>query len=159
YTQLPALVAPRPLLISNTDRDPHFPLDGVYRTYQRTASIYEQLYARPNLALNITAGEHQDTQELRVHAFRWFNHYLQGHDSLIDKPAIKLFSPEQLRVFDELPEDEINTTIDEVFVPLAPSAAETLKKTSWETATENWRIALVQYVFHGWPSEEEETPK
>ena len=31
-----------------------------------------------NLGLQITEGPHRDTQELRVHAFHWFNRFLKG---------------------------------------------------------------------------------
>jgi dienelactone hydrolase len=75
YPQVAALVAPRPLLISNTDSDGIFPLDGVYRTFEQARRIY-RLYdateknTSAKVALNITAGGHKDTQELQVHAFR-----------------------------------------------------------------------------------------
>ncbi|TXT22186.1 MAG: hypothetical protein FD138_3656 [Planctomycetota bacterium] len=39
YPLVAALVAPRPLLISNTDRDGIFPLDGVYRTYSKVRRL------------------------------------------------------------------------------------------------------------------------
>ena len=41
YPLVAALVAPRPLLISNTDRDGIFPLDGVVRTYEQVRRIYD----------------------------------------------------------------------------------------------------------------------
>ena len=69
YPQLAALIAPRPLLISNTDRDRIFPLDGVVRTHAKVARIYDLYDAADKLALHVTAGPHKDTQELRMHAF------------------------------------------------------------------------------------------
>src|SRR5688572_5528813 len=85
YPQVAALVAPRPLLISNTDSDRIFPLDGVYRTFEKVRRIYRlheptDRGASAKVALNITSGGHMDTQELRTHAFRWFNHHLKGDD-------------------------------------------------------------------------------
>lgn len=147
YAKLAALAAPRPLLISNSDQDPIFPIDGVFRTYMKTREVYKQLDAEPQIALNTVSGGHKDVQELRVHAFRWFNHYLQGDDELIEKPAIKFFEPEQLRVFDELPEDEINTRIDEVFVPQAPPAGEVIAEMGWESAAAKWRKVIDDYAF------------
>lgn len=116
YPMLAALVAPRPLLISNTDNDGIFPLDGVYRTYQKVRKIYKLHGAANKVAFHITAGPHQDTQELRIHAFRWLNHHLKNDDQLISKPATKFFEPEQLNVFDQLPKDQKNTSIQETFV-------------------------------------------
>ena len=114
-----ALVAPRPLLISNTDKDGIFPLDGVVDVYTKARRIYELYDATDRLGLQITEGPHQDTQELRVHAFLWMNRFLKEDDSLIEKPAIKLFPPADLKVFDQLPGDERNTAIHEEFVPRA----------------------------------------
>jgi dienelactone hydrolase len=104
YPLVAALVAPRPLLIANSDTDRIFPLDGVYHTFEKVRSIY-RLYepvergVTAKVALNITAGPHKDTQELQTHAFRWFNFHLKGDDSPIDSRAPKLFEPEQLKVF------------------------------------------------------------
>ena len=94
YPMVAALMAPRPLLISNTDNDRIFPLDGVYRTFLKTREVYRLLDAEDDVSLHITSGPHKDTQELRVHAFRWFNHYLKGDDDLIYKPAEKFFKPQ-----------------------------------------------------------------
>ena len=119
YAQGAALVAPRPLLISNTDKDGIFPLDGVVDVYNKVRRIYELHGKLKNIGLQITEGPHKDTQELRVHAFHWFNKFLKGEDPLIETTAVKFFEPEQLRVFSELPADEQNTTIDESFTQVA----------------------------------------
>lgn len=120
YATVAALVAPRPLLISNTDKDRIFPLDGVVAVHSQVRHIYD-LYEKPGqLGLHITEGPHRDTQELRVHAFRWLNRWLKQDEDLIETTAQKMFEPEQLRVFHELPKDERNTTIDDDFVPAVP---------------------------------------
>ncbi|MCB0628326.1 MAG: CocE/NonD family hydrolase [Saprospiraceae bacterium] len=153
FPKLAAMVAPRPLLISNTDRDIMFPVDGVFRVYRQVRAIYDQLGAGEQLALNITSGPHRDEQESRVHAFRWLNRYLLGREDLIDKQAVKFFEPEQLRVFDELPADQINTRIDEVFNAAAPPLQEVLKKMSPEQARTQWRKNL-EHVFANWPDQQ-----
>ena len=154
YAKVAALVAPRPLLISNSDKDTIFPLEGVVDIHQQVRHIY-QLYGKPRQhGLHITEGPHLDTQELRIHAFRWFNRWLKKDESLIDKPAVKYFQPPALRVFDKLPNDERVTTIDEDFVPMAPAADKerveyVLSDSSrWfaETAT-----ALKDRCFRAWP--------
>jgi len=147
YAKLAALAAPRPLLISNSDQDPIFPIDGVFRTYMRVRDVYRQLDAEPQIALNTVSGPHKDVQELRVAAFRWFNRYLRDTEELIDQPAVKYFEPEELRVFDELPADERNTRIDEFFVPTAPPVAEVLAQEGWANAAESWREAIDRYAF------------
>lgn len=114
-----ALVAPRPLLISNTDKDRIFPLDGVYDVYVKTRRIYELYGAGDRLGLHITEGPHKDAQELRVHAFVWFDRFLRGETRELNSAAPKLFEVEQLKVFDALPADERVTTVQEWFVPRA----------------------------------------
>lgn len=122
FAKLAALVAPRPLLIANTDKDPIFPVDGVERIHRDVASVYRALGAKDKLGLLITEGPHKDTQELQVPAFRWFKRFL---DHVPDYPAPlaeKLFPPAKLRVFDELPADERTSTTHEWFVPRSASA-------------------------------------
>lgn len=150
YPLVAALVAPRPLLISNTDSDRIFPLDGVYRTFVKTRKIYQLYGAADKIALNITAGPHKDTQELRVHAFRWLNHHLRQDDSLIRFPAEKFFQPEQLKVFQRIPADQKNTTIQETFVapgqvPVPPDL------TTWKKMAKQLRESVRKKCFQGWP--------
>ncbi|WP_417850789.1 alpha/beta hydrolase family protein [Thalassoglobus sp.] len=129
FPMLASLVAPRPLLISNTDKDRIFPLDGVVDVYAKTRRIYELHNALGNIGLNIAEGPHKDTQELRVNAFHWMNRFLKNENPLIDVTATPLFTPEELKVFDELPKDERVTSIQESFVPMA---SDTLPQTQKE---------------------------
>ena len=146
YPVVAALVAPRSLLISNSDKDRIFPLDGVIEVHRQVAHIYDLYGRRDRLGLNITEGPHKDTQELRVHAFRWFNRWLQmDSDSLITDTASKFFEPQQLRVFQNLPNEERNTTIDQSFVPEADAATLTRRD------AEQQRLRLAQKCFAAWP--------
>ena len=119
FAQVAALVAPRPLLILNTDDDGIFPLDGVNRLFTKVRRIYELHGKKSSLGLVITPGGHGDSQELRVPAFNWFNKHLKGKSVLIDKPATKLFQPQQLKVFGNAPKDERTTTIHDTFSRIA----------------------------------------
>ena len=155
YAQVAALVAPRPLLISNTDKDSIFPLDGVVDVYRNTMKIYE-LYGVPeNLGLQITEGPHKDTQELRIHAFRWFNHFLKGDDSLIEMAATKFHTPEELKVFKTLPQDQQNSKIQESFVKEADPAPIPADTQEWEQQVERWKQQLMQKSFRAWPEKPE----
>jgi dienelactone hydrolase len=151
YPQVAALLYPRPLVISNTDRDRIFPLDGVYRTYSEVRRLYELGKAGEKVALNITAGPHADTQELQMHAFRWFDQHLKKEPRIIDKAAIKYFEPAQLKVFDKLPEDEINTKIDETFVPTAAAPSVPPSTAQWTAQRDGWLQALREKSFRAWP--------
>ena len=155
YPLVAALVAPRPLLISNSDKDRIFPLDGVIRLHENVKNIYKLYSAEKNLGLHITEGPHKDTQELRIHAFVWFNRFLKGDNPLIDKPAVGFFEPEQLRVFDKLPSDQINTQIHESFVAKAPQPLVPQSADEWAKQRSAWMRALWEKSFRGWPTEAE----
>lgn len=155
YGTVAALVSPRVLMISNTDHDTIFPLDGVYRTYLHARRIYGLQNAADKLGFNITPGGHKDTQELQVAAFRWLNHHLQGNDAPIEKVAVKYFEPEQLRVFTDLPKDEINTKIHESFTTLAKEPALPKDEAEWKTMRDSWMKQLREQTFRAWPEKEE----
>jgi len=158
YPLVAALVAPRPLLISNSDKDNIFPLDGVLRVHEKVRNIYKLYNAEKNLGLQITEGPHSDTQELRIHAFVWFNRFLKGENPIIDKTAIPFFEPEQLKVFSELPADQINTKIHESFVPQAPQPPIPQSAEDWAKQCDSWMTILKEKSFRGWPTESEAGP-
>jgi hypothetical protein len=149
YPLVAALVAPRPLLISNSDKDTIFPLDGVLRVHEKVRRIYKLYGAEKNLGLQITEGPHKDTQELRTHAFVWFNRFLKNEDPIIRVPAEPLLQPQQLRVFEKLPADEINTKIQETFVPMASQCGVPQSKEEWAALRDGWMKALQEKVFRG----------
>ena len=151
YPLVAALVAPRPLLISNSDKDTIFPLDGVVRVHEKVRKIYRLYGADDKLGLHITEGPHKDTQELRIHAFVWFNRFLKGENPLINKPAVSFFEPEQLKVFDEQPDDQINTKIQDSFVPVASKPKVPKSNTKWAKQRKAWMKALRKKSFSGWP--------
>jgi dienelactone hydrolase len=146
-----ALVAPRPLLISNTDKDRIFPLDGVVDVYNKTRRIYELYGKLDNIGLQICEGPHKDTQELRVHAFHWFNKFLKGEDPLIETTAVKYFEPQSLKVFDEPPSDERNTTIQDSFTATAVARLPD-NEADWAGRQQEWMYFLRAKTFGGWPS-------
>ena len=158
YPMVAALVAPRPLLISNSDKDKIFPLDGVIRVHERVRRIYQLYNAGGNLGLQITEGPHKDTQELRVHAFVWFNRFLKDQNPLIVEPAVPLFEPEQLKVFNELPADQINTDIHETFVPQATRPVNARSSGEQLARHRDWMTVLREKVFRGWPDEADAGP-
>lgn len=162
FAKVAALVAPRPLLISNTDKDTIFPLEGVVDVHRQVRHIYQLCDASANLGLHITEGPHEDTQELHLHAFRWFNRFLKNDTSLIEKAAHPFFEPEQLRVFESLPADEVNTRIDRSFVPEAMITSKDAilgthehwgDQQGWFTHRIN---QLRDRCFRGWPSADPE---
>ena len=155
YGTVASLVAPRALLLTNTDDDPIFPLDGVERVHWQTKKIYSLLGVPKNLGLQISWGGHYDTQELQVAAFRWFLRHLKGEDPKISTAALKLFEPEQLKVFDEFPRDQRNTSVQEWFVPIAAKPKVPSDANEWATMRDGWMKSLREKTFRAWPEEDE----
>lgn len=151
YAMVSSLVAPRALLISNTDKDRIFPLDGVVDVHRKTKRVYDLLGVPNNLGLHVTEGPHKDTQDLRVHAFTWFNRFLKKENPLIDKPAVKYFEPKQLKVFDKIPADEITSRIHDTFVPPAPAPPVPRDKAAWGKYRKKVMSELGRNVFDAWP--------
>lgn len=152
FAKVAALVAPRPLLISNTDKDTIFPLEGVVDIHRQVRQIYRLYGADPQLGLQITEGPHEDTQELHIHAFRWFNRFLRNDKSLIEKTAVRFFEPPQLKVFAELPGDQVNTRIDEIFVAAAAAfSSEQILERQEQLAVESV-VRLSDRCFRAWPT-------
>ncbi|MHC4753035.1 MAG: alpha/beta hydrolase family protein [Planctomycetota bacterium] len=158
YPLVAALVAPRPLLISNSDKDRIFPLDGVMRLHEKVRRIYRLYNAEKNLGLHITEGPHKDTQQTRVHTFSWFNRFLKDEDPLIDEPAVPFFQWPQLKVFDKLPADNINSRIHESFTPKAPPPSVPQSDDEWSEQRKVWMKALREKSFRGWPTQDQAGP-
>jgi len=155
FARVAALVAPRPLLISNTDKDPIFPLEGVVDIHRQVRHIYRLYEADHQLGLQITEGPHEDTQELHIHAFRWFNRFFRDDKSLIEKTAVRFFDPTQLKVFSELPVDQVNTRIDEIFVPAAEALSADQILERQELLPVEFLARLSDRCFRAWPPVEE----
>lgn len=154
FPQLAALIAPRPLLIANSDKDTIFPLNGIVRLHERTRRIYELYGATNKLGLLITEGPHADTQDLQLPVFRWFNRFLKQQDPIIETAARKFAEPRELRVFDQSPPDQLNTRIQNSFVPQASEGPVGTERTWPEIST-----LLQEKVFRGWPAKFTSAPE
>lgn len=152
YAQVAALVAPRALLLANTDKDRIFPLEGIVRVHAGARKIYNLLGAGDHLGLLITEGPHKDTQDLQVPAMHWFNRFLKGEDPLLETAAVKYFPPKDLKVFATLPSDERNTRIHETFVPAAHPPVPN-SRDEWTRHRDAWMQAMREKSFHGWAAE------
>ncbi len=144
FPQVATLAAPRPLLIGGTDRDPLFHPDSTMRIYGKVRRIYELYGATTNLGLAIAPGLHQETPELQLAVLRWFNRYLKGEEPPVAMAVKKFLPPVELKVFETLPADNINSNIADSFVPRAKPE---------EKSPDELRAGLRAKVFTGWPEE------
>lgn len=153
YDKVAALIAPRPLLIANTDKDPIFPLDGVVSVYSGVRRIYKALGAEAKIGIHIAEGPHKDTQPLNTGEFAWMERHLKGADpsATVALAAEKSIAPANLRVFSSLPSDERNTRIDSEFVPLATTPEVPADTATFAAQRDSWLRALKTRTFAGWP--------
>ena len=122
WTDIAALIAPRPFLFENSGHDTIFPMNGNDRIRARLEQLYGFYTNRTDrlFDIGVTAGGHDDKPELRLMAYRWINHHLKGDDRPVTEPELPPIDGPALRAFPgELPADELNTKIDESFVPLS----------------------------------------
>lgn len=150
-----ALIAPRPFLFANSDWDTIFPMPGNQRIRDQMEHLYG-LYGKAgrtgNFDICVVPGGHSDSYELRLMAYRFMNRHLKNDNSDPVEPKPELFKAEELRVFPEdndLPADQLNTKIDELFVPKAevtlPSAGDFPK------FKDEMLERLKDYCFRAWP--------
>jgi len=159
YPLLAALCAPRPLLLGNADADQLFPLDGVMRTRNFVKQIYDLYDAATNFGIAIGPGPHKDTPEMQTPVFHWFNLNLKQDSSVpVESAGPKLFSPQDLKVFNTIPADQINSSIQDSFVPAAkpPEIPKTVEE--WQDLQKSWMENLRAKCFAGWPEESESPP-
>jgi dienelactone hydrolase len=125
WTTIAALIAPRPLLFANSDRDTIFPMDGNRRIIARLRQLY-RLYDKPDLVgEHVSPGGHDYRPDLRIAIFQWLNRHLKNDASPVKDANFQLLPGKELRVLPEdkdLPKDSRNDRIDDAFVPLGLTA-------------------------------------
>jgi hypothetical protein len=126
-------------------------LEGLERLHAKVRRIYELNNAGDKLGLLITEGPHQDTQDLQLPVFRWFNRWLKKENPIIDMAAVKLFTPQQLKVFDTIPKDEITSKCYENFTKLAEEVSVKPGDPGWVKQRDAWLTGLREKTFGGWP--------
>lgn len=147
-----ALSAPRPTRLVNGDSDPLFPIDGVRRTYRKAREVWT-LYGRTaQFDTVVTPAGHEDTGPIRRAAFEFFHRHLGGGPPEPADTARAYFDPTELRVLEEPPQDAINESIDEQFVPPARPPAVPADEAVWSDLEKTWIDDLRNRTFRGWPS-------
>ncbi|GIW93109.1 MAG: hypothetical protein KatS3mg110_1150 [Pirellulaceae bacterium] len=165
WARIAALVAPRPLLFVNSDQDRIFPMDGNERLIARLERVYSIFGAGDRVDAVVSIGGHAYRKDIRQAAFRFINLWLKGDprevaDSELDlvgdsrDPSTYPIPPQRLRVFPtdaDLPSDQLNTKIDELFVPIAaPELPTTQQYDEWAEQIED---ELRRVVFGYFPDE------
>jgi dienelactone hydrolase len=122
WTTALALFAPKPLLFANSDHDTIFPMDGNRRVIARLRKCYAMLGAADKVDEYVSKGGHAYRPDLRVAVYRFINTHLKGDTGPVEDADFPPIDGKDLRVFPEdkdLPKDQINDRVDELFVPAA----------------------------------------
>src|SRR5262245_5333727 len=163
WTRIAGLVAPRPLLFVNSDNDSIFPMDANERVIDQLERLYSLYGAGDKVDAVVSVGGHAYRQDIRQAVYRFINIHLKEDarpvaDSEVDivdevsANAVHPIDPKKLRAFPEdsdIPKDQLNTTIDEQFVPAAHVVIPTPER------FEEWKHAvsaeLRRGTFHSLP--------
>ena len=154
YSEVGALIAPRPQLLANADADRGFPMDSFTEMVDKVRDIYD-LYGRPNaLQTAVAPGGHADTEAIRIPVYSFFlKEFLGAKEPLTEEGPVDEPLPEQLICFrNGLPIDERLTRIDEaLFAAGSPSAAPSSKGRAG--TIDELRNALRTEVFRYFPAQ------
>jgi dienelactone hydrolase len=137
WTRVAGLIAPRPLLFVNSDQDAIFPMDANERIINRLERLYSLYGAGDRVDAVVSVGGHAYRGDIRAAAYRFINTHLKGDARIVTDSEVDIVSegsnpgpspipPAALRVFPtdaDLPADQLNTTIDQRFVPVGQLAA------------------------------------
>lgn len=104
------LIAPRPMLIADANRDIHFTMPSARKLYQQLRRLYTMLGAPENLSRLEGAGGHGYYPVTRTAVFSWFVKHLQG----------KNVPPAEVGDIDDRPESQESDETLRVYVNGAP---------------------------------------
>ncbi|MEP0843283.1 MAG: prolyl oligopeptidase family serine peptidase [Phycisphaerae bacterium] len=170
WSRLLGLIAPRPLLVIDSDQDRIFPLSGHQRLVERMRRVYAAAGAPDRFESLVSSGGHAYREDIRAAVYRFMNTHLKndprpvadGERDLVgenDSRKTHPIAPEDLRVFprdEDIPADQLNTTIDRHFVPTADMRTpEQIQALGGEKAFLQWKVrrllALLSYSFRPLP--------
>lgn len=153
-----ALIAPRPLLIASSNRDPIFTIASIREVHSQLEGLYRTLGSPENLRLVETPGGHGYHPRSRTAIFSWFVKHLQGRDvpreavGDLDESPEKLESEETLRVFVQgLPPENRVRVIHEELIPPAPPP-QVSDRAQLERTRLRVTSALLEEAFAAFPS-------
>jgi dienelactone hydrolase len=163
WTRIAALIAPRPMLFTNSDKDAIFPMDANERIINSLERVYSLYGASDSVDAFVSIGGHAYREDIRRAAFRFLNMHLKNDPRPVTDSEADLvtgsgdkkhypIAPEKLRVFPtdaDLPADQLNKTIDEHFVAVAQVGPP--KKGQFEPWKQALQAELRRVTFHCFP--------
>jgi cephalosporin-C deacetylase-like acetyl esterase len=156
FTDIGALIAPRPLLIGQADRDGLNQIESVRELYTRIGKIYTLYGAADKIGLVESPGGHSYHRISRESIFAFFLQHLMGKNMTaeeagdIDESEDSQISDEDLRVYiDGPPSDDRTTTIQDSFITLqrAPEISSVSDLNLFRDTVRNYLLARTFMAF------------
>ncbi len=126
FSDIGALIAPRPFMIAQPSRDLYYSIEAVHTVYDKIRTIYDYYGKSQNVIMADATGGHSygSKEELRPKILSFFIKELMGKDKKLEElgeiDISKELSNEDLLVYiNGTPEDDITKTIQDSFVELA----------------------------------------
>ena len=159
FSDIGALIAPRPFMIAQPNRDLYYSIEAVHTLYNKTKPMYS-FYGKPeNLKMIDATGGHSygSKEELRPEILSFFINELKGEkvnpDALGKIDITKELSEEELKAYvNGVPKDDRTKTIQDSFVELAtPPVIETIDQL--DSYREEVKVFLKEKTFGAFPDE------
>lgn len=154
YSEIGALVAPRPQLLANADADRGFPMDAFNEMVAKTGEIYGLYKAQGALQTAVTPGGHSDTEAIRLPVYSFFRRELLGIDTPVagEGPVDEPAANDLICYRNGLPLDERLTRIDEELLA-SRSGAGPVTSRPRPRRLEDLKSSLIGEVFRYFPRE------
>ncbi|PXX31829.1 S9 family peptidase [Arenibacter sp. ARW7G5Y1] len=127
FSDIGALIAPRPFMIAQTNRDLYYSLESVHTLFEKIKPIYSFYGKSDNLIMKEASGPHSygSNEELRPEILSFFLKELSGINKSVEQigeiDITKELSNDALKAYtiSGPPKDDRTTTIQDSFVELA----------------------------------------
>ena len=155
YSEIGAMIAPRPQLLANADADPGFPMDAFKEMVDTIGEIYRLYEKSGALRTAITPGGHTDTEAIRLPVYSFFlKEFLGTSEAVTTEGPVEEPLPEALICFrNGLPIDARLTRIDEVLSPTRAAPRSAVRAQARPGEIDALRVALRSEVFRYYPDQ------
>lgn len=157
FKDIGALIAPRSLLVAESNRDHLYSIESVRHLYQDVKNIYNLYGAMDSVSMVEAQGKHGYDAVSRTTIFSFFVKHLMGKDISpdkigdVDESKKVMLSEDELRVYvDGPPKDDRTTTVQDSFVklPEAPVVANEIELAAYKNQVVDF---LKRETFNAFP--------
>jgi cephalosporin-C deacetylase-like acetyl esterase len=155
YSEIGALIAPRPHLQCNADSDPGFPMNAFDELIGKMRRIYQLYGAAEALQTAVAPGGHQDTEAIRIPVYSFFlKHFLGRKTELTEEGPYDDPPPEALVCYRSgLPLKERLSRIDEDMIPVKETVFRPMPEAARSARRRTMMQELRNEVFRYFPEQ------